>query len=71
MEFKFSMPTEIYFGKDAVLNRLVDVKIDINAQEIKEYANSFVMNKDKLKNHPEEVGLEDIVRIYSKSLLKN
>ncbi|NLL19359.1 MAG: iron-containing alcohol dehydrogenase [Clostridia bacterium] len=56
---------------ETVLNRLVGVKIDINPEEIKEYANSFVMNKDKLINHPEEVGLEDIVRIYSKSLLKN
>lgn len=55
---------------EAVFKRLIDVKIDITAEEIIEYANSVFNNKSKLKNHPEEIGLEDIVRIYSKSLLK-
>ncbi|NLY44348.1 MAG: iron-containing alcohol dehydrogenase [Clostridiaceae bacterium] len=53
-----------------ILNKLIDVKIDISEEEINEYSNKFFINKDKLKNHPEEVGFEDIVRIYSKSLLK-
>lgn len=56
---------------EEVFGKLVDVKVNITAEEINAYANSFFTNKDKLKNHPEEVGLEDIVRIYSKSLLKN
>lgn len=56
---------------EEIINKLIDVKIDINEKEINEYSNSFFNNKDKLKNHPEEVRLEDIVRIYRNSLLKN
>lgn len=56
---------------EAVLNSLINVKIDISAEEISEYSKSFFINKDKLKNHTEEVSFEDIVRIYSKSLLRN
>ena len=56
---------------EAVFNCLIDVKIDITEDEIYEYSRSFIANKNKLKNHPEEAGLEDIIRIYSKSLLKN
>ncbi|MGI6120591.1 MAG: iron-containing alcohol dehydrogenase family protein, partial [Desulfosporosinus sp.] len=54
---------------EKIFNKLIDVKIDISAEEINEYSNSFFMKKDKLKNHPEEVGFEDIARIYRKSLL--
>ncbi len=56
---------------EEILNKLIDVKIDINEKEINEYSNSFFNNKAKLKNHPEEVGLEDIVGIYRNSLLKS
>jgi len=52
-----------------VFNSLIDIKIDITEEEIKEYSKQFISNKNKLKNHPEEVNLEDIIRIYSKSLL--
>ncbi|NLT96306.1 MAG: iron-containing alcohol dehydrogenase [Clostridia bacterium] len=54
---------------EAIFSRLIDIKIDITPEEINEYANSIYGNKKKLRNHPEEVSLEDIVRIYSKSLL--
>lgn len=56
---------------ETIFNDLIDVKLDIKAEEINEYARSLFVNKDKLKNHPEAVGLEDIIRIYSKSLLEN
>jgi len=41
-----------------------------NIDPINEYSRSIIANKGKLKNHPEEVEFEDIVRIYSKSLLE-
>ena len=54
---------------EEIFGRLIDIKINITEEEIYEYSNSFFMNKGKLKNHPEEVKFEDIVSIYSKSLL--
>ncbi|HHU48671.1 MAG TPA: iron-containing alcohol dehydrogenase [Clostridiales bacterium] len=56
---------------EAVFNSLIDVRVDITVEEINEYSKSFFSNKSKLKNHTEEVSLEDIVRIYSKSLHKD
>lgn len=55
---------------EEIFTKLVQVDIDITEEEILEYSQAFVSNKSKLKNHPEEVSLEDIVRIYSNSLLK-
>lgn len=54
---------------EVVFNQLVDVKLDISKEEIESYSRDFIANKAKLKNHTEEVSLEDIIRIYSKSLL--
>jgi alcohol dehydrogenase class IV len=53
-----------------ILKSLINVKIVVSADEIKEYAENFFVNKDKLKNHPDEIEFEDILAIYSKSLLK-
>jgi alcohol dehydrogenase len=58
------MDLEQYFKK------LVNINIDITEEEILDYSNKLFSNKDKLKNHPENVELTDIVKIYSKSLLK-
>ncbi len=55
---------------EAIFNKLVNVNIQITEEEIMEYSKSFISNKAKLKNHTEELDLEDIVRIYTKSLLK-
>ncbi|GKX65234.1 iron-containing alcohol dehydrogenase family protein [Inconstantimicrobium mannanitabidum] len=55
---------------EEIFTKLFKVDIDITTEEIVEYSQAFVSNKGKLKNHPEEVSLEDVVRIYSKSLLK-
>lgn len=54
---------------EAIFNSLVNVKIDITVEEIHKYSKEFVSNKAKLKNHTEEVSLEDIEKIYIKSLL--
>lgn len=54
---------------EIIFNSLIDVKLDITAEEIKEYSINFYANKNKLKNHTEEVSLEDIIGIYSKSLI--
>lgn len=56
---------------EAIFNSLIDVKVDITKEEINDYSKRFYSNKEKLKNHTEEVSLEDIIGIYSKSLLKN
>ena len=55
---------------ELIFKSLIDVKLDITSEEIYEYSESFISNKAKLKNHTEDVVLEDIVNIYSKSLLK-
>lgn len=55
---------------EAILKQLINVDIQIADEEILEYSKAFVSNKSKLRNHPEEVTLEDIIRIYKKSLKK-
>ncbi|NLX70954.1 MAG: iron-containing alcohol dehydrogenase [Clostridiales bacterium] len=55
----------------AILNSLIDVKIDITEEEINEYSKEFLADKRKLKKHPEEVNFEDIIRIYRNSLLSD
>lgn len=55
---------------EKIFNSLINIKLDITMDEINEYSRSIIANKGKLKNHPEEVEFEDIVRIYSKSLLE-
>lgn len=54
-----------------IFDKLIDVEIEITEEEIKAYAQEFVSNKAKLKNHTEEVDFEDVVRIYTNSLLKS
>jgi alcohol dehydrogenase class IV len=54
---------------EEVFRALFTVNIDISEDDIIEYSNAFSSNRAKLKNHPEEVGVEDILRIYRKSLL--
>lgn len=44
--------------------------INLTEEEISEYSKSMFNNKNKLKNHPEEVSLEDIYNMYSNSVLK-
>jgi alcohol dehydrogenase class IV len=56
---------------ESVLNRLIDVKLDVTEEEIYEYSKQLISNKGKLKNHTEEVSLGDIVCIYRKSLLRD
>lgn len=55
---------------EAVFDQLIDVEIDITAEEIEAYSKDFFSNKGKLENHLEEVTLDDIREIYTSSLLK-
>ncbi|MDK2807370.1 MAG: hypothetical protein PWP24_99 [Clostridiales bacterium] len=54
---------------EEILKRLMPVKVLITEQEIEAYASAFLANKAKRKNHPEEIGLEEILQIYKNSLL--
>ncbi len=56
---------------ESLFKSIIDIKVEITLEEIREYSKNFISNKNKLKNHTEEVGLEDIIRIYSKSLIKD
>lgn len=55
---------------EKIFTQLFTVNIQISKEEVLEYSKALVANKGKLKNHPEEVSLENIIEIYSKSLLK-
>nr|WP_312290525.1 iron-containing alcohol dehydrogenase family protein [Clostridium chromiireducens] len=54
---------------EEIFKKLLNINIQVTEEEIIEYSKALVSNKAKLKNHPEEVSLDDIVEIYSKSLL--
>lgn len=54
---------------EEIFKKLLNMNIQVTEAEIIEYSKALVSNKAKLKNHPEEVSLDDIVEIYSKSLL--
>lgn len=54
---------------DNIFKKLIDIKVEISPEEINSYAKEFSSNKAKLKNHTEEVEFEDIVKIYTNSLL--
>lgn len=55
---------------ERIFRSLIQVEVKLTAEEISEYAIQFTQNKDKLKNHPEEISIEVIERIYKNSLLK-
>lgn len=55
---------------EEIFQKLINVNVEITEEEITEYSKVFVSNKAKLKNHPENIELDDIVKIYRKSLLK-
>lgn len=53
---------------EVIFDQLIPAKVDLTEEEITAYAKEFVSNKAKLKNHTEQVDLEDIIRIYKSSL---
>lgn len=55
---------------ESIFKKLVNVNVEVTVKEIIEYSKSLVSNNTKLKNHPEQVNLENIIQIYIKSLLK-
>ncbi len=54
---------------ETILRKLIKLRISITEEEINNYAKDFYTNKEKLKNHTEDVNLEDIIKIYKNSLL--
>lgn len=53
---------------ELIFHQLIPSKINLTQEEITAYAKEFVSNKAKLKNHTEQVDLEDIIRIYESSI---
>ena len=53
-----------------LFDNLFDLNINISQEEIRAYSELFMSQKDKLKNHTEEISLDDVIKIYSNSLLK-
>lgn len=55
---------------EKILTILCTHPIQITEEEIKKYTHNICSNEAKLKNHPEEVGYEEIYNIYKRSLHK-
>ncbi len=53
---------------DDIFKSLFKVDIELSNEEVTQYASDFAGNKEKLKNHSEEVSIEDIEKIYRNSL---
>lgn len=54
----------------AILDKLIDLELEITEEEIMDYARAFTSNDEKLKSHPEKLTLEGIAAIYKNSLKK-
>ncbi|MGL4848231.1 MAG: iron-containing alcohol dehydrogenase family protein [Clostridium sp.] len=52
------------------IEEMMNIELEITKEEIEEYTSSFMGNKDKLKNHPEEISYEEVYNLYFKSLMK-
>lgn len=50
------------------LNEMLGCVNNVSYEDICSYADKMTLNKDKLKNHPEPVKKEDIIKIYKESL---
>ncbi|MCM8709883.1 iron-containing alcohol dehydrogenase family protein [Clostridium sp. SYSU_GA19001] len=55
-------------GLKTIFDNLFKVHIKLTYEEINKYALSFAQNKNKLKNHPEDVDVKVIEEIYKNSL---
>lgn len=53
-----------------ILDNLINVDIKVTEDELRNYAKDMAKNAGKLKNHPEEIGEEELFNIYKKSLIK-
>ena len=54
------------------IDRMLLLKDDITPtlEEIKSYAEEFFQQKHRFARHPESAGKEEVLRIYTNSLLK-
>ncbi|MGL4571109.1 MAG: iron-containing alcohol dehydrogenase family protein [Clostridium sp.] len=53
------------------IKKLSTVNINITEDEIKEYTDNMWNNKEKLKNHSEEITYDELYKIYYNSLIGN
>ncbi len=54
---------------ESVFSKLITHKIAISHEEILQYAEAIMSNQAKIRNHPEQVTMDQIIGIYQKSLL--
>lgn len=54
-----------------VINKLSQTNLSITEEEAKKYTDEIWNNKEKLKNHPEDISYDKLYNIYYKSLVKN
>lgn len=53
------------------INSLLEININVTKEEIKKYTDEVFKNKEKLKNHIEDLNYDDLYNIYYKSLIDN
>jgi len=51
------------------IKRSMRCDVEISKEQIESYAKDMMKNENKLKNHPQEVCLDDIIGIYMRSLI--
>lgn len=54
-----------------VISKLSQINLSITEEEAKKYTDDIWNNKEKLKNHPEDISYDELYNIYYKSLVKN
>lgn len=54
---------------EEIFASLIKLEIDISSEELEEYIRDFYSNKEKLRNFPQEISMEGVLRIYKDSLL--
>ena len=52
------------------ISKLIEIDINVTKEEIKSYTDEVFNNKDKLKNHIENITYDDLYNIYYKSLIE-
>lgn len=60
-----------YNELEDILRQLTKIEINVSIKELEYYSKSMSENKAKLKNHPEDIGYEQIFNIYKKSLINS
>ncbi|MBM7833551.1 iron-containing alcohol dehydrogenase family protein [Clostridium sardiniense] len=54
-----------------VISKLSQINLSITEEEAKKYTDDIWNNKEKLKNHPEDISYDELYNIYYKSLVNS